>query len=130
MVKQLIGLGLGLALLGTGSAAWAGQRGISPLTINLTDRYVWGAIGDTRNTSDTQEYLEVVVQASTSYEMGVIYAKDARGQFAFCYTYSASIISALKSITDDAAISVQWDANNTCTYVEVRASSVHAPKVP
>lgn len=130
MVNRLVGLGLGLALLGAGSVAWAGQRGISPLTIDLTNRYLWGAIGDTRNSSDTQEYLEVIVQARTDYEIGVIFAKDVRGQFAHCYTYSASIISALKLVTDDASINVQWDVDNMCTYVEVRASSIHAPKVP
>jgi hypothetical protein len=130
MVKRLVGLGLGLALLGAGSAAWAGQRGVSPLTINLTDRYLWGAIGDTRNTSNTQEYLEVVVQANTDSVTGVIFAKNATGQFAYCYTYSASIISALQSVTDDAFIQASWNEDNMCTYVEVRASSVHSPKVP
>jgi hypothetical protein len=130
MMKRLVGFGLGLALLGAGSVAWAGQQGVSPLTINLTDRYLWGAIGDTRNTSDTQSYLDVVVQANASGVTGVIFARDATGQFAYCYTYSASIISALQSVTNDAAISVQWDADNMCTYAEVRASSVHEPKAP
>lgn len=129
MMKRVMSLGLGLAVLGVSGTALAGYRGANPVYIDFTNRNASASLGGAHNSSDTTSYIEVVIQG-TSSETAIFFARNAANQFAYCFASSPAIISALKSVTDDSYISVSWDANNTCTFVEVRASSYQPPKIP
>jgi hypothetical protein len=129
MMKRLMSMGLGLAVLGVGGAALAGSRGANPVYIDFTNRFAQASLGGAHNSPDSNSYIEVVIQGSTS-ETAIFFARNAAGQFAYCFATSPAILSALKSVTDDSFIYVAWDANNNCTLTEVRASSYQTPKIP
>ncbi len=128
MMKRLAGVVLGMMVLGAGSAAWAGERSITPVYIDTTNRILWGSFGSAHNSSDSVQHLQVLVQASAAIEVAVIYARDANGVSVSCFTASAPILSAVKALTSDAFVQASWDASGECTTIEVRTTSVLPPK--
>ncbi len=129
MVKQLAGVVLGMAVLGAG-AAWAGQRGDNFVVISTASRTLWGSFGSARNSADSVQYIQLAVQAGPSGEVAWVFARDASGVSASCFTSSAALVSTAKAVTSDAYIQATWDTGGQCTNLEVRTTSIHPPKSP
>ena len=104
--------------------AMAGQRWGQPY-INATDRYMYGAISDFRNSPDPNMRAECGTNSA-----GMCMFTDADGTYYFCYTLDPNHIDVIRSMSGDSYISVAWDQSGVCTYVLSYASSTAAPKVP
>ncbi|NMO13506.1 hypothetical protein HPC49_09835 [Pyxidicoccus fallax] len=130
MVKRMMGLGVVLAILGAGGTAWAGYRDNIPVLLDTTNRNFYASMGGARNASDVNSFVEVVFVGSSVVEHAIVAARNASGQMGVCVASNPSILAALRTITDDGYIYVTWDANNNCTFVEVRATSYLELKAP
>ncbi len=131
MMKRMMGLGVVLATLCAGGTAWAGYKDNFAVVLDSTNRNFYASMGGARNASDTLSFVEVVFLGDASIgERALVAARNSSGQMGVCIATSASLLSALKGITDDAYLYVTWDANNACTSVEVRATSYMALRNP
>ncbi|WP_164013085.1 hypothetical protein [Pyxidicoccus trucidator] len=131
MMKRMVGMGLVLSFLGVGGTAWAGYRDNFPVVVDSTNRMFYASMGGARNSSDNFSFVEIVFQGDSSTgERALLAARNASGQMGFCIATSASVLSALKGITDDGYLVVYWDANLNCTSAEVRATSYLDPRNP
>ncbi|MCY1076365.1 hypothetical protein [Archangium lansingense] len=131
MMKRMMGLGVALAILGAGGTAWAGYRDSIPVVIDSVNRTFYASMGGARNTTDTMSFVEIVFEGNGVFgERAIVAARNSSGQMGVCIATSATVLSALRTITDDGYIRVYWDASNNCTSAEVRASSYVDMRTP
>jgi hypothetical protein len=128
------GLLLGsLAAMLAATTAYAGARIVRPVTINLSQKSAQGSIADTRNDGSNLSYVVLVVGVSTTSvpsESASVWMRDASGLTVSCYTTNPDFVSAIGSASNDAFITMYWDANNNCTGLDIYNDSRFAPKAP
>ncbi|GMT99755.1 hypothetical protein KH5H1_38750 [Corallococcus caeni] len=128
MFKKKIALALGLAMLAGSSTAWAGGQSAYPLVIDSATNRIMGSLGSVRNSANSLESLDIVIQAGNGFTVAVIFAQDSTAAVAICNTSNKDMIEVLKAATSDAFIDVTHDGLGTCTHVEVRNASFLEPK--
>lgn len=129
---NVIGIG---ALLGGAIAgpAFAGKKVSEGVFIDTVNRFAYGALGSTRNTADTVQWIGCTVtgtSAGTNSYGGCSGANSSNTQFS-CSVASNKIalMEAIRSINGDSRISVEWDASGNCTRIDVANDSRRDPKV-
>lgn len=130
MKKFLGALGV-LSVLVASAVASAGQKWDDPVYINPDWRMAYGSLGSARNSSDYNQYIQIINEGGDSGSSGVWFmAQDADGNFAYCYTDASAIVNVANGADSDSFVRVSWDESNRCTYMEVRTASPTAPKNP
>lgn len=129
-MKKLIGVVCALAMVGAGTAAWAGLKYTQDsVYISFANRLAMGSLGGVRNSADPNEYIEVTIDAYPNGSTSVtIYAKNTSNQLVTCTSNAPSMVAAAQSLGTDSFILFTWDANNNCTYFGTRVASYLAPK--
>jgi hypothetical protein len=118
-----VSLACSLVAAGTGSVL-AGAKSIAPLTVNAASRFANAGLGETHNTANPTEYIECGTNGTT----GFCTIRDSSSNVYSCMTTDASLLSVIRSMSDESYISVRWDAAGVCTYVLSYASSRAATK--
>lgn len=115
-----LSVSLAASLLAAGSGAvFAGAKSIAPLSVNAASRYANAGLGETHNTANTTEYIECGTNGTT----GFCTVRDSSANMYSCMTTDASLLTVIRSMSDESYISVRWDAAGVCTYVLSYASS-------
>lgn len=125
---------LAFVLLSSASTVFAGAKQSWPLQIDLAGRHAWGDVSATRAAADANAYVTCTVWTAASAGASSLTcngAISATTSFS-CTTNSptAAMVDAARSIEGDSWVSVYWDATGKCTNIDVRKSSLIAPKAP
>src|SRR5687767_14956351 len=130
-MKKVLSTLVVFSVVGAATAAWAGAKWDDPVYIDSGMRMAYASLGSARNSGDSNQYLQVINQASSTGTPGVwVMAQDASGNFDYCYTDASNIVDAARGIESDSFVHVYWDEAKRCTYLEVRTASFTAPKNP
>ena len=131
MKRQSVVVG-GLVALSLASAtANAGHRVVSQVNISAYYKFAYGNLGDARNSADVNQDLGCTTSA---YSDGSIFvtcqANDQNGNWAFCSSSNPAMVAAAQSIGSDSYVYFSWDANYSCTAIQVENNSWTTPKNP
>jgi hypothetical protein len=118
------GLALGLGLWAT--QAVAGARYGGDVTVQATYRYAFGGMGSARGSSDTTQYIGCYVQPT----IAVCHAMSAGGTFAMCSTTDPNKMALARALDSGSWLFLDWDANGTCTNIQVSNYSYYGNKAP
>ncbi|GHG71177.1 hypothetical protein [Comamonas sp. JC664] len=119
------------AILGMIGTAHAGAKFSFGVTVDTTNRYANGNLGDARSSADVLQFIgchTTARRASATYM--VCEARDAWGVYGTCSSMDANLIAAIQGIGPSSSILFKWDAAGECTDIEVRNSSHYAPVTP
>jgi hypothetical protein len=121
-------LGLSVAaVLFAVPAAYAGAKSAFPLTINTASRYAYGAMGTVRASADASAVIYCRSEATPTLEGVRCFAVNATVNVS-CYSSSPALVRSLQSASDSAYIWFSWDANGTCTGLDILKGSHLEPK--
>ena len=122
---------IALSTMAIGSVAFAGNKGTYPVTIDNAHLTASGSLGSARNSSDSIQYIEIVNNVDSAGNPGVqFFFRDAASNSAYCFSSAAGILAVAHSAPSDAIVTIHWDTNHNCTYVESRTDSLAPPKNP
>ncbi|MBN8232152.1 hypothetical protein JYK02_32015 [Corallococcus macrosporus] len=130
MKKQTLLAGLAVATLGLGGTAWAGLKLPVPVTISTAARMAYGSLGSARNSTDNKQYIGVTTRIYVGGEDVNVYAEDALGNFATCYSTKPSFVAAARSLASDSYVLFAWNTAGECTELTVYTMSYYEPKAP
>ncbi len=120
------------ATLLLGATAFAGVRVYQPVYIYSSGgvpRGAYGTLGSARNSADALQYIGCQVSAWASSGMSMLcWARDAGGATAICSSSDAKLVQVALGAGGDSFVHFEWDANGSCTYLNVRAVSYYEPK--
>jgi hypothetical protein len=123
------GVCLAVALL-VGSSLKAGFRGTNSVSINLSARATSGAVGPARASADGNQYIGCFAYVFSSGSEMFCEAQDVNGTSMFCSSTDPRLVALAPTISSISSIFVTWDANNTCTALEIAQVSFFPPMVP
>ena len=132
MKKLSISMALCVAATLAGTTALAGYKYVAGVTVDLVNRKASGSLADARASADTLQYIGCRTDASSSTANLSIYcaAQDAKGVKASCYSSAQNFVQMMSSLRSDSILIFTWDANNTCTSLNVENWSSNSPKQP
>lgn len=111
-----------------GPVALAGERIVTPVTVNTTARWATGAIGSVRNTFDNVQFMGCSVYATTAAISVTCGARDASGTQVGCSTTTPNLVQAAMSIQTDDYLRFEWDSSGQCTAITLHKYSFYEPK--
>ena len=118
-----------VAGLVTASAAWAGLRGGTLVTLDMANRRAYGSLGNARNSTDINQYIGCKTTASnTGAEDATCWAQNAAGTYVTCRTTAPRLVDIARSLNGDSYLEFAWDAASQCTWMIVENDSWYAPK--
>jgi hypothetical protein len=91
---------------------------------------VWGALGGTRNTDNSVEFLGCMIQAGVWGTDASCFARDAAGAYGGCYTADPVLVEVIKGMTSDPFLYFTWNAQGRCTSVSITTASYDGPELP
>jgi len=122
MKTQLAGA---LVLAAMAATAVAGQKYTHPVTFDANKPFVFGSVGDARNSADAFQYIGCVLNGAT----GFCYATDSAGVGHSCSTTDPDMLSNIRAINGYSSIAFKWNpTNGLCTLVMVYNDSARTPK--
>jgi hypothetical protein len=110
--------------------AHAGYKQTSAIYIDSVNRVAQGSLADTRNDQTPSSWVRIAVEATTTYVSANVHFKIPDKDVVGCFTSNPGMIQALATATNDALVTVYWDANGQCTSVLIHNSSYNSPKTP
>ena len=123
-----------ICFLGVAGVAHAGFKQQNPVSIDLINRFAQGSFGSARNSQDGQQSIDCAI---TSYKRTILEsqvvcnAQNALGQTVFCTApASGNLIEAMAALDSDSFLHFAYDANGTCTTINVINGSSFEPKLP
>ena len=129
-MKKYIAVAAALVTLGVGTLVSAGLKYSTPVSISLSGRNLSGSLGGARNSPDSAQYIQIEYYAGGASTEVIVLARAANGTFAYCWSSDPNIVTMARAVSEGASISVNWNANNECTFLYVSVSSYDAPKIP
>jgi len=125
-----------LAMPFLGKEATAGLKSSVPVGVNLSAGHAWGAMGAARNTSNNVEYIGCGVE--TSWSSGLFNlaplvtcsGRSAGGTSFMCTSIDPKILAAVRGLTGDANLDLEWDSSGECVSIGVSIYSDNAAKNP
>jgi hypothetical protein len=114
----------------------AGAKYTYEVSVGVADRYAFGSMGDARNSTDSDQYIGCLLYqtgASSENIAGYCRAYSSGGSYGYCYLPSSAIQGYLKLLATAGSnpyLYFTWDANATCTYLEVQNYSYFRPVTP
>lgn len=140
MKKQTKSLSLGViaTVMVLGTAAWAGAKSGSNVTISFSggNGTASGAMGYVRNSADTVQYIGCTLITSataSSFEVTRTVSCSARNSsnvVVSCVSTDGSLIDSVQALNSDSYITFQWNVDGRCTYLRAGTYSQYAPKEP
>lgn len=118
-------LGAAAAVLAISSVASAGNKFSYPAFVGAG--YAGGALGSTRNSSGTKDYVSVSVRDNSWAWFMVV---DINGKSASCTTTDPELIALARSINGASSFYVEFDKAGACTSVSITHSSYFEPPLP
>jgi hypothetical protein len=109
--------------------AHAGYKQTSAIYIDTVNRVAQGSLADTRNDQTSSSWVRIAVDATTTYLSANVHFNTPNA-YVGCFTNNPGMIQALATATNDALLTVYWDANGQCTSVLIHNSSYNSPKTP
>ena len=111
------------------TAADAGMKHTSGVTVNSGERYANGALTAVRATSNDVEYIdcEMTVFINNSNKKIVCTAKNKDGKKVTCSTNSPNHVEAVKMIGPSSWVEFRWDGSGNCKNIKVRNDSAFIP---
>ena len=133
---QIRGLVAAVAALGVSASVMAGVRQTFRTVVNPTTRSAEGQLAGARSSSDGNQYIGCSTWAQDASpdqdggtsRAGVCYAADSRGISGFCVTSEPALLAVMATLQGDSLLSFSWNANSTCTSIDVRQGSSLEPK--
>jgi hypothetical protein len=119
--------------------AYAGYKSVQPVYVYSSggNQYAYGNLSDTRNSSDSNEFIScyVLLYLSQTGSMGSVQygcqAENATGTYIGCYGNDPAVAQYIASgIKGDSYVEFSANQNDNCTYVQIEQSSAIAPKGP
>lgn len=127
IVRNIVAV-LVLSVSLTGGAQ-AGARRSGGVTIDTTHRTAGGYLASIRSSNDNVQFLDCYTYA---YEIGEpdlwCTARDASGTTVTCPTNSPALIQAASLIHGDSYVRFYWNADGTCSELDVDNGSYTPPK--
>lgn len=125
-----------VAALGVSASVMAGVRQTFRTVVNQTTRYAEGQLAGARASGDGNQYIGCSMWAQDpspdqdggTTRAGVCYATDSRGISGFCVTSDPALLEVIATVQGDSLVSFNWNANSTCTHIDVRQGSSLEPK--
>ncbi|WP_309891513.1 hypothetical protein [Archangium sp.] len=131
MKKLSIAMALCVAGTLVGTTALAGYKYVAEVTVDLVNRKASGSLADARASADTLQYIGCRTDTSASANVSIYCAaQDAKGVKAQCYSSAQNFVQMMSSLRSDSILIFTWDANNTCTSMNVENWSSNSPKQP
>jgi hypothetical protein len=94
----------------------------------VAGRTASGALGQTRNNTNSNEYIACYVNSVSDGSMsGLCWANDQGNNSVTC-SLNATLALAARAINPDSYISFAFDTNGNCTSLYVQNNSYFAPK--
>ena len=128
MRRKLFGFLGGMVLLTLTLTAAAGSRVSYPVTVSLSGRYAYGALGSVRGSSDVNSYLGCSLNSNGAVCCRAADATASQVPECCNSAPSAAMQSAVTSIKGDSYLYFSWDTNWNCNYVIVDNNSMFLPK--
>ncbi len=118
-------LAFGAGLLSAAVPALAGAHVIAGVVIGPD--YAIGSLVSARTSASPQEQIGCQTTGYVGGEFGFCRATSAAGVNLTCYTFDASIISALQTIDSESYVTFYVDKAGECTTVSIDTTSVFKP---
>jgi hypothetical protein len=130
LTRALLLAGLPLVALLSTVNALAGMKIVQTVVINKTSRYFYGTLSDTRNSSNSSEYIGC--QSWTDGFNTSVYCtvRDAAGEEASCSSSNRLLFDIVAHQISDSRLWINYNASGTCTNIQVDKQSYWAPKNP
>ena len=119
----------GVAMVLFCTAALAGTKAISEVSINTTSKYAQGSLGSARNSADSNQYIGCSVTNDYVY----CSARNAAGTWVHCDVYSSAMALTARGIGSSGHIQFSWLGGSTsgdCNSLTLTHHSMYAPKEP
>lgn len=125
MKQRLVGLLSLCAILGVWAThAVAGDRERSEVLVQSEYRYAFGSMSSARDSADSTQYIGCNMYST----LAVCYAENASGTFGMCSTSDPAMMTLARSLDSGSWLSFDWDANGTCTDIQVNNFSFYGNK--
>jgi hypothetical protein len=123
-VKKMC-LSAAVAVLAISSVASAGNKFSQPAYVGVG--YAGGALGSTRNSSGTKDYVSAMVRDNSWAWFMVV---DINGKSASCTTTDPELIALARSINSSSSFYIEFDKLGACTSVTINHASYFEPPLP
>jgi hypothetical protein len=118
-------------VLVSSSSVFAGAKLTAPVYVSTTYRFANGDLGTARNSSDANQLIGCYVYAFASGSaFATCYARDAAGNSGSCTTSVSTLVQAAMSVGTDSYLWFNWNADGSCSEIDVRNNSYEQPKAP
>jgi hypothetical protein len=124
MKKVIQSLSVALFVLSIGAAAHAGSKEPWPVTVSTSSHWAEGALGDARNSSDSNQFIGCSVNNGQAY----CAAQDASGTYVSCVTTATSFLNALNSLNGGSALYFAYNTSGVCSSLIVYNYSYFSQK--
>lgn len=118
------------AVLGVTGVAHAGQKYSFEVVVDTAEKEAAGAYGDTRNSSDSRQFIGCTAFLRSDFTYMHCEATDSNGVHAVCVSYDPRMLNMVLGIGTNSYIYFRWDDSGMCTQMEVAKYSIYAPAVP
>ena len=127
-MKQLSkALGVAAVVLCSGTAAWAGMKSGYAVVVDTVAKEVRGAIGTTRNSASSSEYMGCYAQVDNGVKSMSCFARDAAGTYVACFSSDAELVTMARAVMPDSFVAWRY-TGSTCTFLKVLNASYVDPK--
>jgi hypothetical protein len=118
-------MGAAAAVLAISSVASAGNHFPDPAFVGAG--FAGGALGSTRNSSGTKDYVSAMVRDNSWAWFVVV---DINGKSASCTTTNPELIALARSINGSSSFYIEFDKAGECSSVAINHSSYFEPPLP
>jgi len=120
-----------VALLLTGTSAWAGLKQTWLVGVDAQQSEAWGSIGAARASPDTVQMMGCSLYSfAYGSESASCMAITSAGMKVTCTSTTPAIVNAVRSVTDSSYIFFRWDSAGKCTYLAVSNTSNMTTRQP
>jgi hypothetical protein len=127
-----LNVAMALCVAGTlaGTMASAGYKYVTTLTVDTVNRTAKGSLADTRATADTLSYIGCRISTNGGGTAVYCSAQDANRVTGSCSSTAPNFVQVVSTLQSDSILSFSWDANGTCTGINVENWSSNSPMQP
>jgi hypothetical protein len=118
-------MGAAAAVLAISSVASAGNKYSYPAIVG--SGVAAGALGSTRNSIGTKDYVSVTVRDNS---WAWFFVADINGKSAGCTTTNPELIALARSINGASSFYIEFDKLGACTSVTITHASYFEPPLP
>lgn len=118
-----------VAMLGS-TAAWAGYKYSTYVSVNTSTREASGPIGFARNSPDTQQWIGCEIFGTLTGNSVKCSASTTAGVSGSCQTTNQNLLTVALALNGDDFLTFRWDSSGQCTEIRAYKMSYWEPKQP